>query len=167
MNMELVIQFLLIGFGVLASAFFAGYETGLISLNRVRLHHDAERHNRRAVILETFVTNPDRTHRNPNLLVWRRRPWLIDHGSALYAHHAWTDPDEHARRPFERIAEHVLLPFAASIPEADARLAPRVSPAALDAIIDVIPDDWLADPAFEGPPAERDAYRCPAGGEMW
>ncbi len=111
------------------------------------------------VWFDDLTINPDRTPRNANLVVHDGRTWLIDHGSALYVHHAWTDPDEHARRPFERIAEHVLLPFAASIPEADARLAPRVSPAALDAIIDVIPDDWLADPAFEGPPAERDAYR--------
>ena len=111
------------------------------------------------VWFDDLTINPDRTPRNANLVVHDGRTWLIDHGSALYAHHAWTDPDEHARRPFERIAEHVLLPFAASIPEADARLAPRVSPAALDAIIDAIPDDWLADPAFEGPPAERDAYR--------
>src|SRR5919204_1503955 len=41
----------------------------------------------RVVWLDALVTNPDRTHRNPNLLVWDRRPWLIDHGAALYVHH--------------------------------------------------------------------------------
>ena len=67
------------------------------------------------VWLDALVTNPDRTAQNPNLLVWHGRPWLIDHGAALYIHHTWRDPDEHARRPFERIRDHVLLPFAASI----------------------------------------------------
>ena len=77
------------------------------------------------VWLDAFVTNPDRTAQNPNLLVWHGRPWLIDHGAALYIHHTWREPDEHARRPFERIADHVLLPYAASIRAADERLAPR------------------------------------------
>ena len=56
------------------------------------------------VWLDALVTNPDRTAQNPNLLVWHGRPWLIDHGAALYIHHTWRDPDAHARRPFERIA---------------------------------------------------------------
>ena len=50
--------------------------------------------------------------RNVNLLVWHRRLWLIDHGAALYIQHTWRDPASHARRPFEQIADHVLLPYA-------------------------------------------------------
>ena len=69
--------------------------------------------------------------RNPNLLVWHRRLQLIDHGSALYIHHSWRDPDAHARRPFAQIADHVLLPFASSIAAADERLAPQVTEALL------------------------------------
>ena len=49
------------------------------------------------VWFDALVTNPDRTAQNPNLLVWHGRPWLIDHGAALYIHHTWRDPDEHAR----------------------------------------------------------------------
>jgi hypothetical protein len=94
-----------------------------------------------------------------NMIVADGHTHLIDLGSALYVHHAWTNPDEHARRPFERIAEHVLLPFAGSIEDADARLAARLSPAVVDAIIDAVPDDWLRDERFGGPPGERDAYR--------
>ena len=78
-----------------------------------------------------LVTNPDRTAQNPNLLVWHGRPWLIDHGAALYIHHTWRDPDEHARRPFERIRDHVLLPFAGSIVAADERHAARIDDALL------------------------------------
>ena len=77
--------------------------------------------------LDAYVTNVDRTPRNPNLIVWHRRLHLIDHGSALYIHHTWRDPLEHARRPFEPIRDHVLLPFASSIADADARLAPMVT----------------------------------------
>ena len=83
------------------------------------------------VWFDALVTNLDRTPHNPNLLVWHGAPWLIDHGAALYIHHTWRDPGAHARRPFPRIRDHVLLPFAASIVEADARLAPRVDRDAL------------------------------------
>jgi len=111
------------------------------------------------VWFDDLIVNPDRTPRNANLVVHDGRTWLIDHGSALYVHHAWTDPDEHAARPFERIAEHVLLPFAGSIADADARLAPRVDAGILDRIVDAIPESWLADARFGGPAGERDAYR--------
>jgi hypothetical protein len=111
------------------------------------------------VWFDDLAMNPDRTPRNANLIVARGTTWLIDHGSALYVHHAWNEPDEHARRPFDRIAEHVLLPFADSIEEADARLAPRLDDAILDAIVDAIPEVWLKDARFDGADAERDAYR--------
>ena len=111
------------------------------------------------VWFDSLVVNPDRTPRNANLVVHAGRTWLIDHGSALYVHHAWTDPDEHATRPFERIADHVLLPFAASVAEADRRLAPRLRADELDAILAAIPDDWLGDQRFAGLDAERAAYR--------
>lgn len=111
------------------------------------------------VWFDDLVVNPDRTPRNPNLVVHAGRTWLIDHGSALYVHHAWTDPDEHAVRPFERIADHVLLPFAGSIEEADARLAPRMDAATIDPILAAIPGSWLTDTRFDDPDAERDAYR--------
>ena len=78
------------------------------------------------VWLDGLITNPDRTAQNPNLLVWHGRTWLIDHGAALYIHHTWREPEAHARRPFERLADHVLLPVAGSLVEADARLAGRL-----------------------------------------
>jgi len=95
------------------------------------------------VWLDALVTNPDRTARNVNLLLWHGRLWLIDHGAALYFHHAPEPVPGHARRPFEQIADHVLLPYAGSIEAADARLAPRVTPALLAQIADAVPDVWL------------------------
>jgi hypothetical protein len=112
------------------------------------------------VWLDGLVTNPDRTVANPNLLVWHARLWCIDHGAALYVHHTWRDPDEHARRPFERIADHVLLPFAGSIVDIDARLAERSDAATLAAIVAAIPDAWLPDDRLAGDAAaQRIAYQ--------
>lgn len=111
------------------------------------------------VWFDAFVTNPDRSVKNPNMLVWHGRTWLIDHGAALYVHHTWRDPDEHARRPFERTREHVLLPYAASIEEADARLAPRVTESLVDGLVAALPDDWLpADLVAGDADAQRRAY---------
>jgi hypothetical protein len=104
------------------------------------------------VWFDALVTNIDRTPRNPNLLVWHGRLWLIDHGAALYAHH---DPEglaTRAERPFPAIADHVLLPFAGSILEADARLAPLVDRALLEEIVALIPGEWL------GAGDSREAY---------
>jgi hypothetical protein len=106
-----------------------------------------------------LVTNPDRSPQNPNLLVWHGRPWLIDHGAALYVHHTWRDPDEHARRPFERIRDHVLLPYAGSIEAADMRNASRVDDALLGRLVAALPDVWLPDdPTIGGADAQRAAY---------
>ena len=118
------------------------------------------------VWFDDLTINPDRTPRNANLVVGDGTTWLIDHGSALYIHHAWNEPDAHAARPFDRIGEHILLPFAASIAEADARLAPRLEPPTIDRIVDAIPDEWLHDAGFGGPDDERRAYRRYLAGRL-
>jgi hypothetical protein len=106
------------------------------------------------VWFDALVTNVDRTPRNPNLLLWHGRLWLIDHGAALYAHHGAADPVEQAARPFPAIRDHVLLPAAGSIAAADERLAGRVDGGRLEAIAAEVPDLWL-----EGdPPARRRAH---------
>lgn len=111
------------------------------------------------VWFDAYASNVDRTPRNPNLLLWHGRLWLIDHGAALYVHHVWTDPLAVAAARFPAIRDHVLLPIAGSLTEADARLAGRLSPALLRAIADLIPDAWLAgQPPFPAPADHRDAY---------
>ena len=99
-----------------------------------------------AVWFDAFVTNVDRTVRNPNLLRWHGQIYLIDHGAALYFHHAWADHLARSRSPFAAIKSHVLLPFAgeADLRAADAALAPRIAEAALAEIVAEVPDDWLA-----------------------
>ena len=111
------------------------------------------------VWLDALVTNPDRSVANPNLLIWHGRMWLIDHGAALYIHHTWRDPDEHATRPFERSADHVLLPYAGSIVEADERLAARLDDGLFGSLAAAIPDAWLSDdPQVGDAEAQRAAY---------
>ena len=101
----------------------------------------------RLVWFDALVTNPDRTHRNPNLLVWRREPWLIDHGAALYAHHDWASVDDaRARTPFPLIGTHVLLARAGDIEATDAELAPRLDAATIDGVLRQVPDALLVDP---------------------
>ena len=53
-----------------------------------------------------------------------RRLWLIDHGAALYA--ITPDCAAHTRAAVRAIRDHVLLPRAGSIADADARLAPLI-----------------------------------------
>ncbi|MGZ8438325.1 MAG: HipA family kinase [Candidatus Limnocylindrales bacterium] len=111
------------------------------------------------VWLDALVTNPDRTPQNPNLLIWHGRTWLIDHGAALYIHHTWRDPDEHARRPVARIRDHVLLPLAGSIEEADGRHAGAIDRKLIVELVDALPDLWLpADPTIGNATAQRAAY---------
>ena len=120
---------------------------------------------------DALVTNVDRTPRNTNLLVWHGRLWLIDHGAALYFHHNWPGrqtagdaADDSAlvaagRRPFVAARDHVLLPFAGAIAQADAALAPKLTPQALRTMVDLVPEEWLADePGFGSAEEVRSAY---------
>jgi hypothetical protein len=117
------------------------------------------------VWLDALTTNIDRTPRNPNILLWDDRIWLIDHGAALYFHHDWDTVDEaRARAPFPAISGHVLLPRAGDIGEADARLAPRLPEDVLRGVLADVPDALLMDapagqhPPFDSPEANRAAY---------
>ena len=102
----------------------------------------------RTVWLDALTTNPDRTHRNPNLMIWQRRPWLIDHGAALYAHHDWASVDDaRTRSPFLLIRTHVLLAVAGDLTAADAECAHRLSGDAIAEVVATVPDDLLMDSA--------------------
>jgi hypothetical protein len=100
------------------------------------------------VWFDALVTNIDRTHRNPNLLVWHGRPWLIDHGAAFFRQHGDRPLADTAHEPVPMLADHVLLPVAGPIAEADERLAERAQ-AAVEGAAALVPDAWL------GPDPER------------
>jgi hypothetical protein len=105
----------------------------------------------RLVWFDAFVTNPDRTHRNTNLLIWEREPWLIDHGAALYAHHDWDNVDEaRTQSPFPRIRDHVLLTDAVELDALDETLASTFSGDVLEGVLQRVPDELLLDPIAGG-----------------
>jgi len=118
----------------------------------------------RILWFDALVQNVDRTPRNTNLLVWHGKLWLIDHGASLYFHHNWpvtAGPtlEAVARRPFAAARDHVLLPFADSLPQADADLAPHLTADVLGKIVGSIPDEWLAAVAgFGDAEGVRSAY---------
>lgn len=96
------------------------------------------------VWLDALTENVDRAPRNPNLLTWHGRLWPIDHGAALYRHHQQLDVAK-AGLPFPPAREHVLLPVAGSIVEADARLGPRVTAELVADVVGRVPRELLDD----------------------
>jgi hypothetical protein len=99
----------------------------------------------RIVWFDAFVTNVDRSARNTNLLMWHRRPWMIDHGATLYAHHTegWSSDPGRARAAFPIIKQHVLLKKATMLRAIDEEMAARLTPNVISSIVGAIPSPWL------------------------
>lgn len=111
------------------------------------------------VWFDAYVTNVDRTARNANMLMWHRQLMLIDHGAALYFHHSWDDHLERSLDAFHRVKEHILLPFAGSLRESDAKLGARLTPALITKVVSMVPDAWLSGPSpFHSREQWRAAY---------
>jgi len=111
------------------------------------------------VWLDALLLNVDRTCRNTNMLSWNRELWLIDHGAALYFHHSWHNWEEKATAAFAQIKDHVLLPAAASLTEADAIAREKITAGKIKEIVDLVPDEWLVeDSPFADAAAHRAAY---------
>ncbi len=106
------------------------------------------------VFFDALVTNIDRTPRNPNLLTWHGRTWLIDHGAAFYRQHGAAPLAETATAPTPVLRDHVLLPAAGPLAAAGDRLSPAVA-AAIDPALAAVPDQWLG----EDPAARREDFR--------
>ncbi|MFV2198027.1 HipA family kinase [Nocardiopsis sp. LOL_012] len=112
----------------------------------------------RVLWLDALTGNVDRSWRNPNMLLWHGRPYLIDHGATLIFHHSWANADRFVSRPYDA-SDHVLSGFSPDLAAADAALAPVVGEGLLRAAVDLVPDEWLADePGFGSPGEVRDAY---------
>ena len=114
----------------------------------------------RILWLDAFTANVDRSWRNPNLLIWHRQLWLIDHGAALYFHHGWSrpgaDPQRFAGQPYDA-SDHVMIQHVARVGEADRVLAPLVDRQLLGEVLVQVPDEWL-EPDGAGPAAVRQRY---------
>jgi hypothetical protein len=116
----------------------------------------------RVVWLDALTANVDRSWRNPNLLVWHRELFAIDHGACLYFHHSWStgvgSAERFARQPYDA-SDHVLAAYLPGVPEADAELAPQVTGELLTEVLAQVPEDWLeVPPGCDGPEAVRAAY---------
>ena len=112
----------------------------------------------RIVWFDALVGNVDRTPRNTNLLWWHGKPWLIDHGAALYFHHGWDGDASGAGKPFALIRDHVLLPHASGLAAVDAELSSQLTPAFLGELVAAVPGEWLADAGGEARRADYLRY---------
>ncbi|MCW2615988.1 MAG: hypothetical protein JWN08_2982 [Frankiales bacterium] len=112
----------------------------------------------RVLWLDALVGNVDRSWRNPNLLLWHRALWLIDHGASLVFHHDWVRSASAAEKPYGA-DDHVLAAQATERVAAAEALVPLVTRELLEQVVSLVPDVWLDDePGFEGADAVRAAY---------
>ncbi|GAA2709791.1 MULTISPECIES: HipA family kinase [Streptomyces] len=112
----------------------------------------------RVIWFDALINNVDRSWRNPNLLVWHGRMWLIDHGATMIWHHNWPRARAAAAKPYDA-SDHVLATFRPDLAGAAAELAPQVTEELLTEVVADVPDEWLAgEPGFEDPDAVRRAY---------
>ena len=95
------------------------------------------------VLLDSIISNIDRTAKNTNLLNWNKELWLIDHGASLYFHHNWASWESHLDRTFPLVSEHVLLAKATQLSDAVSIIKEQLSSDPITEIIDALPDDWL------------------------
>jgi hypothetical protein len=112
---------------------------------------DQPEQNARILWLDALVANVDRSWRNPNLLRWHGRTWLIDHGAALYFHHGWPasgaepDPARWADQPWDP-RDHVFAGSARLARELDQEFRGLLDRDCLRAAVALVPDEWLAHP---------------------
>lgn len=99
----------------------------------------------KVVLLDSIITNIDRTAKNTNLLNWNNELWLIDHGASLYFHHNWNNWKDHLDRTFPDIMDHVLLERADKLTEACTEIEQLLNRDKITEIVAVIPEDWLSD----------------------
>src|SRR5262245_14013264 len=135
------------------------YLPGSVTFNPV-VHRLSSDLSSRIVWFDALVSNVDRTPRNTNMLMWHGAPWLIDHGSALYFHHAptWERDMARARAPFEHIRDHVLLAAATALPDADRALIDVLTLDVVADVLAVVPGAWLGQAADDAA-ARRRAYQ--------
>jgi hypothetical protein len=99
----------------------------------------------KVVLLDSIISNIDRTTKNTNLLNWNEELWLIDHGASLYFHHNWKNWETHLDRTFPNIKDHVLLERANQLIEASKDIQLALDKDKITEIVSLIPEDWLID----------------------
>jgi hypothetical protein len=113
----------------------------------------------KVVILDSLISNIDRTAKNTNLLKWNKELWVIDNGASFYFHHNWAKWKSHLTRTFPFIKDQVLLPKANKLKEAAVEIQQLLSQDKIIDIISKIPEDWLLSESDSLTPIEmRAAY---------
>ena len=111
------------------------------------------------VLLDSIISNIDRTVKNTNLLSWNNELWVIDNGASFYFHHDWKTWENHLTRTFPLIKDHVLLEQAADLKEAAKEILVKLDKDTIAEIIATIPQEWLLDESDGLTPDEiRTAY---------
>lgn len=111
------------------------------------------------VWLDCFLTNIDRTYKNTNLLLWHKELWVIDNGASLYFHHSWQNFDQAAKSPFPYVKDHVLLPKANQLHQADEFAKSILNEETLWEVVKLIPLEWLEwEDTDESPHEIREVY---------
>lgn len=95
------------------------------------------------VLLDSLISNIDRTVKNTNLLNWNNELWVIDNGASFYFHHDWKNWKNHLTRTFPLIKDHVLLKRATILTEAAKDIKHLIDQDKISEIISNIPEDWL------------------------
>jgi hypothetical protein len=96
----------------------------------------------RVLWFDAYVNNVDRTWRNPNMLWWGGRLWLIDHGASLTFHHHWPGAAAGIRRPYVATG-HVMAESSPDLAAAAAFSVPRLTDDVLARVVAEVPDEWL------------------------
>jgi len=113
----------------------------------------------KVVLLDSMISNIDRTAKNTNLLNWKNELWLIDHGASLYFHHNWETWENHLERTFPLIKDHVLLERASQLEKAAEEIKTSIHNEVIKNIVSTVPDEWLTDASSTLTPAEmKTAY---------
>ncbi len=133
------------------------YLSGSVSFDAAVTQPDATLASK-IVWLDALLFNVDRTARNTNMLFWNKELWLIDHGAALYFHHSWDLREEYILKPFELIKNHVLLRYATDITAADGYMKNVLTPEAITAVVNLLPDEWLQWEETMNPQQIKQAY---------
>lgn len=93
--------------------------------------------------LDWLVLNPDRTAKNPNILVDGRHYWLIDHGAALWFQHDWAAVTEQSPHRAEWATSHLFDPICGAVELIGTAVVDRLSREQLSAATAVVPDSFL------------------------
>ena len=113
----------------------------------------------KVVLLDSIISNIDRTVKNTNLLHWNKELWIIDNGASFYFHHNWSTWENHLKRTFPLIKDHVLLEKATKLKEASKHIITSLTKERVKEIVSIIPEDWLINESDALSPDDiRNAY---------